>query len=190
MNIYNRNRIIDDLQSALSPKRYRHTIRVEKTALSLASIYDANSHKCSIAALLHDCAKDIPKELQIKLCKDYHLEIEEPKKYNEVIHSFLGVEIAKREYNIQDSTVLNAIKYHTTGRPNMELIEKIIFVSDYIEPSRKSIPNIDEIRKLANIDIDQAILMIVNNNIEFLNTKCKKIYYLTRDTKEYYERVK
>ena len=133
------NNMVEKIRSALSPRRFIHTLGVVETAVKIAKVYYIDIEQAKIAALLHDCVKDYPHSLQIQLCKEFHIPLDETMKKNpELIHSFLGAEIAKREYEVEDSYILDAIRYHTTGRANMTLLDKIIFLSDYIEANRTS----------------------------------------------------
>ena len=132
----------EKLQSALSVKRYIHTMGVSEEAVKLAEIYGTptDCEKAKVAGLLHDCAKDYPQTLRERFCKEYKIKTDEiMEKQPDLIHPFLGAEVAKREYQIQDEEILNAIRYHTTGRANMTLLEKIIFIADYIEPHREKL---------------------------------------------------
>ena len=137
------------LQSALSLERYIHTMGVVKEAKKLAERYDADIEKASYAALLHDCAKDYPKDMKLRFCKEYHIPVDDVMAKNiDLVHQFLGAEVAKREYLVEDEEILNAIKYHTTGKPDMTLLEKIIFIADYIEEGRKKFDTLDEAENL------------------------------------------
>ena len=106
----------------------------------------------------------------------------------DLVHPFLGAEVAKREFGVEDEEVLNAIKYHTTGRPNMTMLEKIVFVADFIEPNRKKIDNLEEIRKVAYEDIDKAVKMILENTIEFVRKSGKVLHPLSLEALEYYSK--
>ena len=90
------------------------------------------------------------------------------------------------EYHVYDADIINAILNHTTGRPGMSLLEKIIFIADYIEPGRKNAPNLGEIRKLAFVDLDQCLVIVLKNILEYLETSDGEIDPMTRKTYEYY----
>ncbi len=163
------NEIRGRLKDELKKSRFEHTLGVEFTSASLAMRYGADIFKARIAGLLHDCAKNVSDDKQLDLCKKYKLPISETeKKLPYLLHAKLGAYIAKKEYGIKDEDILNAIEYHTTGRINMTLLEKIVFVADYIEPSRDKAPRLDEIRVEAFQDIDNATLMIFDDTISYI----------------------
>lgn len=157
-----------ELSSILSKKRYEHSIRVLETAIELAKIYNIDLEKVAIAAILHDFAKEFKRDELVSISKNFFKEETEDYLDNiEILHSYAGTYIAKNKFNINDSDILNAIKYHTTGRKNMSLIEKIVYIADAIEPKR-DYPHVKKIRELAFKNLDKAILVEVNNKIEYL----------------------
>lgn len=158
----------DELKKVVSEKRYNHSIGVMNTAIELAKIYGVDEEKVKVAAILHDYAKNFSKERLEEIAKKYFKD--ETKDYilvTEILHSYASAQILKEKFNIEDKDIYNAIKYHTTGRKNMSLIEKIIYISDAIEPQR-DYPMVDEIRKLVKKDIDKGILLEANNKIKYL----------------------
>ena len=182
----------EKLQSALSVKRYIHTMGVAEEAVKLAEIYGTpqDQQKARVAGLLHDCAKDYPEAMRLRFCKEYKVKMDEiMEKQTDLIHPFLGAEVARREYQVTDEDILNAITWHTTGRPDMSLLEKIIFVADYIEPSRRPIPELNLIRQLAFTDIDQAVIKILENTLKYLNEKGNPIDDMTQKTYDSYIRT-
>ena len=106
-----------------------------------------------------------------------------------LLHAKVGAFYAKEKYGVEDVDILSAITYHTTGRPNMSLLEKIIYVADYIEPHRKKLPRLDEIRKIAFIDLDRAIYMILENSLSYLESGNEKIDSKTEETYRFYKNV-
>ncbi|MCT4596578.1 MAG: nicotinate-nucleotide adenylyltransferase [Vallitalea sp.] len=187
-NEYNNELIKKELKKHIDTKRYNHTLGVEKTAVALAKIHDIDISKANVAALLHDCAKNISNNKKIDLCKKYNIELKiEEKKNPDLVHAKVGSVIAKHIYNINDSDIINAIAYHTTGRPNMSELEKVIYISDYIEPGRTKANNLDNIRKLARKDLDKALLAILEDTIAYLQSKNKIIDTLTIEAYEFYK---
>lgn len=177
------------LKEILSKSRFEHTLGVEFTAASLAMRYGYNIDYARIAGLLHDCAKCTEDSEKLKECKKYNIEItpvEEKCLY--LLHSKLGAFYANSIYGIENEEIINAIKYHTTGRPNMTLLEKIIFVADYIEPARNKASRLTEIRKEAFINIDSCVLMILSDTIEYLKSSSSIIDETTYDTYNYYNK--
>jgi len=176
------------MKQILKESRYQHVLGVEEVAVDLAIIYGCDSLKASIAGILHDCAKPLTDDELLAECRKYHIPISEyESKSIYLLHAKVGAAFAQDKYGIQDEDILNAITYHTTGRPNMSLLEKIIFTADYIEPNRKPLPRIEEIR-LAAYDnhIDLAILMILENTLNYLKSIDAVIDQRTIETYKYY----
>ncbi|MDO5381810.1 MAG: bis(5'-nucleosyl)-tetraphosphatase (symmetrical) YqeK [Eubacteriales bacterium] len=168
--------------------RFRHTIGVADTSACLAMRYGYDMEKAYIAGLLHDCAKCIPDEIKIQECNDNNIEISDIE-YNSpyLLHSKLGAFYAKTKYGITDDDICSAITYHTTGKPDMSLLDKIIFIADYIEPYRNKAGNLSEIRSLTFIDIDKAIKVVLHDTIEYLKESGKPIDQTTVDTYNFYK---
>ena len=146
--------------------RFRHTIGVADTSACLASRYGVDMQKAYISGLLHDCAKCVPDEQKITECEQNNIEITKSEYESPyLLHSKLGAFYADVKYGIKDEDILGAIKWHTTGHPDMTMLEKIVFVADYIEPYRNKAANLDTIRYLAFTDIDKAVLQILNDTI-------------------------
>ncbi|HAN10007.1 MAG TPA: hypothetical protein DCP90_05255 [Clostridiales bacterium] len=171
---------------AYAEKRFTHTLGVVETAEKLAKMYGADVEKARVAALLHDCAKfykyeDFARKHDIKL--DYDI-----LKHLKVIHSFLGVFVAKIEYGIEDEEILGAIKYHTTGKPDMTVLEKIVYLADAIEPGREEYGYLEEGRKLACEDLDKAVGFILERTIKYVEERKLKLCYLTKEAYEWYSK--
>lgn len=149
------------LKNNLYEKRYIHSLGVAEEAKRLAVIYGADEEKAYIAGLLHDCAKKFTPDEQLDVCKKIGVELDEYAKLCiPIVHSFLGVEIARTEYGINDVEILNAIKYHTVGRAGMTLLEKIIYIADITEAGR-DFEGVDELRRLVDKDLTAAIIKSV-----------------------------
>lgn len=175
------------MEKAQDPKRYEHTLGVEYTAAALAMRYNASIHNAQLAGLLHDCAKCLSNSKKLSICEKNHIEVSEVEKQNPfLLHAKVGSFLAADEYGVEDQDVLNAILNHTTGRPGMSLLEKIIFVADYIEPGRKQAPNLQEIRRLAFMNLDQALLKILEDTLVYLKDSGDSIDSMTAKTYEYY----
>lgn len=187
MSIYDYKMIKKAMSKQLDAKRYAHTIGVAYTASSLAMRYGADIEKAYLAGLLHDCAKCIETDEKLDLCKRYKVkltqfEIENPF----LIHAKLGSCLAEKKYGVEDSEILSAIRYHTTGKADMNLMEKIVFSADYIEPGRKIIPGLEEIRKTIFVDLNQAICMILEGTMRHLKNKEQPIDELSLEAYDYY----
>ena len=156
------------LKEFLCPKRFRHTIGVAKMAEKLAVHYQIDKEKAYLAGLLHDCAKNLPEDELRNLTKRssfpiYDGELDNP----QLLHSIAGSVIAKEVFEIEDKEILSAIRYHTIGRVDMTLLEKIIYLADLIEENR-TFALVERMRTLAFINLDQALLLSIENNINYL----------------------
>ncbi len=172
----------------LDKERYEHTLGVMYTAAALAMRYDEDIEKALMAGLLHDCAKCLPGDTKIKLCKKYHLGVSEVERSNpSLLHAKLGAFLAAKKYHVKEKEIMNAIASHTTGCPHMSLLDKIIYIADYIEPGRKELPNMAEVRRLAFTDIDDCLYRILKDSLEYLNSKNEPIDPMTEKTFLYYK---
>ena len=150
--------------------------------------YDYDIEKAYFAGLLHDCAKCIPNDKKLSMAKKNNLSINDAFKNSpDLLHAELGAIVAKEKYNIHDEDILNAIAYHTTGKPDMSLLEKIIYISDYIEPSRQTIPNLSEIRRLAYTNLDETLYQILKQTITYVKSKKTDFLPITLEAYEYYK---
>ena len=183
-------KIKKDLKKELDKNRYQHTLGVMYTASCLAMRYSGDIQQAMLAGLLHDCAKCIPAERQIHLCEKNRIPMRDVELKNpHLLHAKLGALLAKSQYGIKDKTVLHAIEAHTTGMPNMGLLDKIIFVADYIEPHRDKAPDLAEVRKLAFDDINEAVLRILYDTIHYLDQRRVAVDPVTYDTYEFYRKL-
>jgi predicted HD superfamily hydrolase involved in NAD metabolism len=181
------------LKNHLTKDRYNHTLGVAYTAVSMAMRYNPDISnddfikRAEIAGLLHDCAKCMDTEKKLKICdknKIPYSKFEAENAY--LLHGRIGAFIAMTKFDIDDQEILDAIEWHTTGRPDMSLLEKIIFIADYIEPGRKPIPELDYIRQLAFIDIDKTMEKILENTLKHLNETGASIDKMTQFTYDSY----
>ena len=146
------------VKSLLTSKRFLHVQGTVKAAKELAKRYSQNIEKAEIAALLHDVTKDIAEDGQRKLIEKYALCLDEwEKKEKKLHHAVTGTTVAKHEFGVDDEEILQAIRYHTTGRANMETLEKIIYLADMIEENRH-FAGVEQLRNLAKEDLDSAVL--------------------------------
>lgn len=178
------------LEKYLDEDRYQHTMGVMYSAACLAMVHGYDILDAQVAGLLHDCAKCIPNKKKIKLCEQHNIPITEFEKTHPfLIHAKLGAYIAEKKYDITDPVILNAITYHTTGRPAMGMLEKIIYIADYIEPIRDKAPNLAKIRKLAFIDLDECMFEILKDTLEYLEQNPRDVDDETRQAFMYYKDV-
>ncbi len=166
----------EDLKNILSERRYIHSVGVMEMCEKLAKIYKVDVEKAKIAGLLHDNAKEMSPEEMLDYVKKNNIEITEIEKINTpILHGKIGADIAKKKYGV-DKQIEDAIKYHTTTNIKMDTLAKILYVSDKIEMNRMSDEyNIQEEREVAKKDLDRAVLMIIDSNIESLIKKGKLI---------------
>lgn len=169
------------VKEQLTERRYIHTIGVMETAIQLAKLYGEDEKKAEIAAIFHDYAKFRPKEEMKQIIIEQHMPHDLLEHNMELWHAPVGTYLVEKEVGIKDEEILNAIKYHTSGRANMTRLEKIIYVADYIEPNRQ-FPGVEEARELAFKDLDEALIKILQNTIVFLLKKNQAIYPETLET--------
>lgn len=187
MSTYNLGKMQKKLKKYMDDGRYEHTLGVMYTAAALAMCYGEDIERVQVAGLLHDCAKCIPNEKKLKLCKQHGIPVSEIEKSSPyLLHASLGAYIAKEKYDISDPEILSAIACHTTGKPDMTLLERIIFISDYIEPMRSKASNLPKIRRLAFEDLDLAVYMTLRDTLAYLETEKTALDHQTTVAYEYY----
>ena len=163
------------LKKALDHQRFEHTLGVEKTARDMARIFGEDEEKAALAGLLHDCAKCMPLEKMIKAAK--HEDVDDVMKESKALmHAVAGRSVAREIYNVEDETVLDAIRWHTTGRANMTALDKIIYLADMIEPCRKPYPGLEELRKLCMEDLDKAMHRALCMSLEHVKEQGKTLH--------------
>ena len=186
---YNLKEISDSLKNVLKTSRFEHTLGVAYTAASLAMNYGYDTNKARVAGLLHDCAKYLSNDELVDYCKEHNLEITDGEiKAPHLLHAKAGAHMAKELYHIEDDEVLHAILVHTTGCPDMSLLDEIIFVADYIEPNRNKAHRLEEIRQMAFQNIKLAIAMILEDTISYIDAKEQFLDSSTIDTYDYYKK--
>ncbi|MCY7848912.1 bis(5'-nucleosyl)-tetraphosphatase (symmetrical) YqeK [Bacillus haynesii] len=163
------------VQEQLTEQRYIHTVGVMETAVKLAERFGADVKKAETAAIFHDYAKFRPKEEMKQIILDGGGPLEVLDFHHELWHAPAGAALVKTEVGITDEDILSAIRFHTSGRPNMTLLEKVIYVADYIEPGRR-FPGVEEVRTLAEEDLDSALIQALKNTITFLISKNQAVY--------------
>ena len=143
-------------RSRLSESRYEHTLRVADTAEDLALAHDLDADRARLAALLHDAAREMGPEEFLYLADKWHLQVGDPERQSpKLLHGPVAAELAKRELGVDDEEVLEAVRAHTTGRPEMESLALVLYVADKIEPAR-DYPSVGRLRKLAGEDLNEA----------------------------------
>ena len=127
------SKIKKELAKELDSKRYEHTLGVAYTAACLAMRYDCDINRAYLAGLLHDCAKCMSHDERLHYCEKHDMEVTDIEKQNPaLLHAKVGAEMCRRKYDVKDEEICSAVRFHTTGRPGMTLLEKIIFIADYL----------------------------------------------------------
>jgi len=188
---YNIDKIKQQLKRKQSSDRYEHTIGVSYTAICMAMRFDCDLKKAEIAGLLHDYAKCFPDDVQLSKCEKYNISITEAERICPyLLHAKLGAFMAMDKFDVDDKDIINAILYHTTGRPAMSTLEKIVYIADYIEPKRNKARNLTEIRRMAFVDLDITMLMILSDSLDYLKKKQgDRVDEMTVKAYDYYKKL-
>ncbi|MCR5004397.1 MAG: bis(5'-nucleosyl)-tetraphosphatase (symmetrical) YqeK [Clostridiales bacterium] len=184
-----RSEIMERLHNDLKDKRLLHTLGVESTAIALARRYGVDEQEASVAALLHDCAKYMPVEEQLKWIRQGEIGTRFPDidQYPKLLHAFSAAELCAVEYPQLSDQVIDAIRYHTTGRSHMGTLEKIIFSADYIEPGRVQFSGLQEARERTFADLDAGVALILKQTIAYLEQQDQPCFALTQEAYEFYK---
>jgi predicted HD superfamily hydrolase involved in NAD metabolism len=176
-----RELLMQRVQMQMSEKRFRHVLGVEETAIALAGRYGASLEKASIAALTHDYAKErSDDEFKLVIRRD-NFDLDLLNWGNEIWHGLVGANFVQRDLEIDDEEILQAIRVHTTGAAEMSLLDKIIYVADYIEPGR-NFPGVEEAREIALRNLDNAVAYETKHTLLHLVSKEVPIYPKTIET--------
>ena len=169
-------------------ERFNHSLRVIEMALKLNELHNLNidEETIKVSGLVHDYAKVYSEEVLLKYIKQEFPTDLELLKFKEVFHSLVGDKIVKEELGITNSDILDAIKYHTTGKSNMSDLTKIIYLADYIEIGRK-FEEASIIREISCKSLDSAVFEMTKNTINYLQNKGLEIYSKTFETYNYYK---
>ncbi|MBN6186235.1 bis(5'-nucleosyl)-tetraphosphatase (symmetrical) YqeK [Aneurinibacillus sp. BA2021] len=174
-----REQLLEAVRQQITKHRYEHTVGVMETAISLAHQYGADPEKAETAAILHDYCKFWPEEEMRRIIENTpHIPKDLLDYDKELWHAHVGAEVVRRDLGIEDEEILDAIRYHTSGRENMTVLEKVVCLADYMEPGRH-FPGVDEIRAAAEEDLDRALAKGLGGTITFLVNREKSIYPLT-----------
>lgn len=169
--------------SYLKHQRIPHVLGTEQEAIRLAERYGADVEKARVAALLHDCTKRLGMEEQLALCKQYDIRLDELEQQAlKLLHAKTGAAIARDVFGVDDE-VYSAIWYHTTGHANMTKLEKIIYLADYIEPSR-NFPGVDKLRKVCYEDLDRGLLLGLEMTIEEMTAMGSPVHHATVEARD------
>ena len=170
--------------SYLKGKRIPHVLGTEREAIRLAERYGADVEKARVAALLHDCTKKLDMDEQLALCRRYGIELDGlEQKALKLLHSKTGAAIARDVFGVEDD-IYSAIWYHTTGRANMTLLEKVIYLADYIEPTR-DFPGVEDLRKCVYEDLDRGLLMGLEMSVAEMRDMGNPVHHATLEARDW-----
>lgn len=176
------------LKSRLDPMRYEHSLSVSYTCIALAMRYGYDLAKAELAGLMHDCAKRFTDSELITKCEKHGIALtEDERKAPAVIHAKYGAWMAEHKYGIRDEEILAAIRCHTTGKPEMSILDKILYIADYIEPRRDKASNLSDMRFLAFQDLDQTMYEILAGTLNYLTGKGGNVDSMTMQAFDYYK---
>jgi predicted HD superfamily hydrolase involved in NAD metabolism len=174
------------LQASLTPKRYKHSLGVADTAAKLAELYGYDSEKAYIAGLVHDCAKDMTLEHLLKKANAYNVMLDDLTiKSAALAHGPVGAQIAKHEFGISDEDIISSVFFHTTGKADMTLLEKIIYLSDFIEPGR-NYDGVNKLREIAHKDLNSAVYQNLSNTIKFVVSMNAPLHIKTVEARNFF----
>jgi predicted HD superfamily hydrolase involved in NAD metabolism len=179
-------KIIQKLSSLLGPSRFKHSIRVREKAIRLSQFHGVDQKKAGIAGLLHDVSRYLDRDGLLEFAEKIKMKIDpiariEPK----LLHAPLSAYVARKDFGIKDRQILKAISSHTLGRKNMTMLEKIVYVADHVEEGR-SHAGVAHARRLAETDIDQAVVAISSSMIKYLVGNDLPVHPMTVEVRNYY----
>jgi predicted HD superfamily hydrolase involved in NAD metabolism len=178
-----REQLMDEVRRQMPERRWQHTVGVMRTSIALAERFGADPGKAELAAILHDLAKYWPVEEQVRAMREAPMPpgfgADDLLPYDAaLLHAPLAAHVAESRYGVKDPEVLDAIRWHTTGRERMTLLDKVVCLADYIEPGR-DFPGVERIRRLAETDLNAALVAGFDSTIAYLMEKGKKLFPLT-----------
>ena len=189
LKVLKENEIIEYLKTVLDNWRFIHSVSVAVTAANLASIYNVDVEKARLAGLLHDITKNVKYEEQLNILDSHGYKLTmEDMNTKSILHGYTAAYISRDKYNI-DQDVFRAIFTHTMGEPGMSDLQKIIFVSDYIEPFRDGIEDIENIRKIAYQNLDLAVYTVSKHTFDYLLATGRPIHSQTVKVCEFYKNL-
>ena len=163
------NEIKEYLQKNLKPSRYEHILGVAETAKKLASVYGVDENKAEIAGLAHDVAKNLSREEMLQIIKENNISLSLVEENNlNLWHSVIAPIVAKNELQINDEEILESLRWHTTGKENMSVLEKIIYIADMIEPGRRMFDGLEEIRSATFENLDKGVYVGLTHSIKYI----------------------
>ncbi|HEL2060427.1 TPA: bis(5'-nucleosyl)-tetraphosphatase (symmetrical) YqeK [Streptococcus suis] len=178
---FDRQALLEKIRVAMKPARFQHVLGVEQAALVLADQYGCDPKKASLAALLHDYAKEVEDQVFLDLIAKYDLDKDLLNWDNNIWHGVVGAYKIAEDFGLEDEEIFQAIQRHTIGAGQMTLLDKVLYVADYIEPNR-DFPGVDEARRIARESLDKAVAYETAQTISYLAKKGIPIYPQTLET--------
>ncbi|HEM5988814.1 TPA: bis(5'-nucleosyl)-tetraphosphatase (symmetrical) YqeK [Streptococcus suis] len=178
---FDRQALLEKIRVAMKPARFQHVLGVEQAALVLADQYGCDPKKASLAALLHDYAKEVEDQVFLDLIAKYNLDKDLLNWDNNIWHGVVGAYKIAEDFGLKDEEIFQAIQRHTIGAGQMTLLDKVLYVADYIEPNR-DFPGVDEARRIARESLDKAVAYETAQTISYLAKKGIPIYPQTLET--------
>ncbi|HEL9626820.1 TPA: bis(5'-nucleosyl)-tetraphosphatase (symmetrical) YqeK [Streptococcus suis] len=178
---FDRQALLEKIRVAMKPARFQHVLGVEQAALVLADQYGCDPKKASLAALLHDYAKEVEDQVFLDLIAKYDLDKDLLNWDNNIWHGVVGAYKIAEDFGLGDEEIFQAIQRHTVGAGQMTLLDKVLYVADYIEPNR-DFPGVDEARRIAKESLDKAVAYETAQTISYLAKKGIPIYPQTLET--------
>lgn len=178
------------LRAALSDKRLVHSLLVAHTARRLARIHGVNEEQAALAGLLHDCAKCLPLAQMQRIARECRLLLDkETMQSGNLLHGPVGAVVAEKEYGVTDPLILSAIRCHTTGKVGMLPLDMIVYLSDKIEPSRRTYPVLEEVKTLADTDLAAAMLHSLKSTLDYVRSQNSEPHPLTQQVADWLQRI-
>ena len=178
------------LKTKLDPMRYEHSLSVSFTCMNLAMRYGYDIDKAELAGMMHDCGKRFADEIILKKCISHKIPVTDAEmKALPVLHAKYGAWLAENKYGIEDPEIISAIACHTTGKADMSVLDKIVYIADYIEPRRYKADNLPQMRRLAYEDLDQTMYEILKSTLEYLAKKGADADPMTATAYEYFKQL-
>ena len=185
----NQRRMLEIVKDRLPDNRYLHVVGVLNTATGLAVHFGVPEEKAQVAAMLHDIAKFSDREWMESIIKNENMDPLLLEYHAELWHAPVGAYVAATEFEVNDEDILNAIRYHTTGRAGMSDLEKVIYIADLVEPNRK-FKGVEELRQLKEQGLDVMMEACVKHSIDFLVSKNQPVYPDSLKCYEYFVQQK
>lgn len=184
------NSFYPKLRRTLSDKRLVHSLLVAYTARQLAALHGIDQDKAALAGLLHDCAKCMPLSVQQSIAREHRLLLDkEIMQSDNLLHGYAGAAVAESEYGVTDANVLAAIRCHTTGKVGMLPLDMVLYLADKIEPSRRSYPALEEVRRLSQISLAKAVSYSLRSTMTYVRSQSKTPHPTTRRVAEWLDRL-